>query len=89
MLDETTTKGLEADIVTYNSLINAYSQRGDVKALTRLFDKMTTKGLKANIATYNTLVNACWKRGDVEEAARWFDEMTTRVWRRTSLPTIR
>merc|ERR1712008_236879 len=75
LLKELEDKGLEADVVTYNSLINACAKKGSVEKAEKLLKELEDKGLKANVVTYTSLINACAKAGNVEKAEKFFEEL--------------
>jgi pentatricopeptide repeat protein len=52
-------KGLEPDVITYNSVINAYAQSGDSASAVRQFEAMVAKGLEPDVITYSSVINVC------------------------------
>lgn len=68
-------EGVEPDIHTYTSFINACCKAGDMLRATKTMEEMEGIGVKPNIKTYTTLING-WARGSLpEKALRCFDEM--------------
>lgn len=67
-----------SDVVSYNTLVKGYAQRGDAQSATRIRDRMEARGLKPNIITYNTLMDASVRSHKTCEAWLLLDEMRTR-----------
>ncbi|KAI5851055.1 hypothetical protein BZA05DRAFT_399615 [Tricharina praecox] len=65
--------GLKPDIISYNTLINAYSRAGDVDGAALRVQEMLDKGIKPDRWTYNILLNMCGSRGDIAGAENIFD----------------
>jgi len=65
--------GLEPDVISYNTLVNAYSRAGDVDGAALRVQEMLNKGLKPDQWTYNILLNMCGGRGDIAGAENIFD----------------
>ncbi|EPS71960.1 hypothetical protein M569_02796 [Genlisea aurea] len=58
---------LEAkDVVSWNSLINAYSIVGDVHEVLKLFRKMTTENIEPDQQTFGSLVSAIASQGNLQ-----------------------
>ena len=67
--------GIQANVVTYNSVINACARCGDAKRAEHWFQKMVAQGVQPGVLTFNSLVNACAKALDVDRAEKWLKEM--------------
>jgi len=65
--------GIKPDVVSYNTLINAYRRVGDVDGAARRVQEMLDCGLKPDTTTYNTLLKMCASRGDVAGAENIFN----------------
>ena len=48
--DQMTNEGLKPNLITYNSLISAYSSL-DINEVKKYYDQMSTDGLKPNVIT--------------------------------------
>lgn len=57
--------GVEPDVYTFNTLINACAQRGDAERACDVFDEMKRMGVAADVFTYNTMILA------FEQAGNW------------------
>ena len=51
------------DIVTYNTLINAYCREGLLDEVFEVMNSMPGKGLKPGLVTYNAIINGLCKKG--------------------------
>ncbi|ONK61154.1 uncharacterized protein A4U43_C08F26790 [Asparagus officinalis] len=70
-------KGLEPDLVSFNTLINA---RAKSRSLPRgsaieLLDEVRRSGLRPDAITYNTLISACAYSSNLEDAVQVFRAM--------------
>jgi pentatricopeptide repeat protein len=69
--------GLEPDLVSFNTLINARtkaSSLGPGLAL-QLLNEVRQSGLRPDTITYNTLISACTQTSNLEDAMKVFYEM--------------
>lgn len=57
----------ERDVVSWNTMIAAYAQRGQGRKALSLFDRMVHEGLDPSQATYCTLFRLCAERGFLDE----------------------
>ena len=70
-------RGVEPDVYTFNTLINACAQRGDAERAKDVFDEMKRMGVPADVFSYNTMIQAFEQAGDwraaikVRSRARW------------------
>ncbi|KAH0849653.1 hypothetical protein HID58_096214 [Brassica napus] len=67
--------GVYPDIVTYNTLISAYSSKGFMEEAFELMDAMPSKGFSPGVYTYNTVINGLCKHRRYERAKEVFAEM--------------
>ncbi|XP_078157670.1 pentatricopeptide repeat (PPR) superfamily protein [Carex rostrata] len=77
LLDSMRDRGLEPDLVSFNTLINARakaSSLGPGLAL-ELLNQVRQSGLRPDRITYNTLISACTHNSNLEDAMKVFDEM--------------
>lgn len=76
-IDLMRSKGLEPDLVSFNTLINARAKsRNMSKGLAiELLDEVRRSGLIPDTITYNTLISACAYSSNLEDAVRVFRAM--------------
>ncbi|KAF8720329.1 hypothetical protein HU200_023823 [Digitaria exilis] len=67
---------LYKDIVSWSSMIEAFTIHGHGKEALTLFNKMMEEGIKPNGVTFLSLLSACSHSGLVTEAHELFDHMT-------------
>ncbi|XP_042419243.1 pentatricopeptide repeat-containing protein At1g09900-like [Zingiber officinale] len=60
---------------SYNMLMTAIAEIGDVEDLLRLFQEMKRGKCKPNVLCYNTVINALVEAGRLEEARATYEEM--------------
>ena len=65
----------DADVVSWNSIIKAYSQNGDPWKVISLFRKMIEEGNKPTSSTFLAVLSACSHSGLVEEGQEFFKSM--------------
>ncbi|KAL3632549.1 hypothetical protein CASFOL_025533 [Castilleja foliolosa] len=63
------------DLVSWNSMINAYAHHGCGKEAITIFEEMRDSGFGPNYATYVGLLSACSHSGLVEEGLNYFDAL--------------
>eukprot|EP00210_Caulerpa_lentillifera_P003343 g3190.t1 len=68
-------KGIEPNVVTYNTLMNGYSRVGNALRVFELFEDLKSEGIIPNQKTFNTIINACAINGDVRKALFFLDRM--------------
>ncbi|TMW97495.1 hypothetical protein EJD97_005396 [Solanum chilense] len=70
-------RGLEPDLVSFNTLINARLKSGPMtpNLAIELLDEVRSSGIQPDIITYNTLISACSRESNVEEAVKVFNDM--------------
>ncbi|KAK3128626.1 hypothetical protein QOZ80_6BG0464320 [Eleusine coracana subsp. coracana] len=77
LLDAMRDRGVEPDLVSFNTLINAMAKSGCLAAgvaLDLLFE-VRQAGLRPDVITYNTLISACSQSSNLEDALSVFEEM--------------
>ncbi|CAN6164746.1 unnamed protein product [Urochloa humidicola] len=77
LLDTMRDRGIEPDLVSFNTLINARAKSGCLAAgvaLDLLFE-VRQAGLRPDVITYNTLISACSQSSNLEDAVTVFEEM--------------
>jgi pentatricopeptide repeat protein len=62
--------GVEPDVYTFNTLINACAQRGDAERARDVFDEMKRTGVVADVFSYNTMILAFEQAGDWRAAIK-------------------
>ncbi|GAB2300668.1 hypothetical protein Dimus_034702 [Dionaea muscipula] len=60
---EITSRGLNHDVITYNSLIQGYIGLSNVSKSLELYETMKNKGIKPTLRTYHPLISGCCKMG--------------------------
>ena len=60
---------------TYNSVLVAYANAGNVAMVEEIFQEMKREGVKPNDYTYNVVIKAHENGGNVEMVVRTFNEM--------------
>ena len=65
----------DADVVSWNSMIKAYSQNGDPWKAIFLLRKMIEEGNKPTSSTFLTVLSACSHSGLVQEGQEFFKSM--------------
>ena len=74
LVEEMKELGLEPDVHTYNSLLNAFSD-APYEVLLKTYEDMLKRKVSPNRRTYNSLMLACQKMGDYERAFQLFEEL--------------
>ncbi|KAG9457260.1 hypothetical protein H6P81_001768 [Aristolochia fimbriata] len=64
----------ERDVVSWNSMINAYMTRGNADMAIKLFESMPER----NVVSWNSVITGISKSGDMELAGSVFDRMPVR-----------
>ncbi|MEM2948729.1 MAG: pentatricopeptide repeat-containing protein, partial [Candidatus Anstonellales archaeon] len=72
VFDEAVKKRI-ANVVTYNTMIDAYGKRGMVEKAREVFEEAVKKRI-ADVVTYTAMIDAYGKNGRVEEAREVFEE---------------
>jgi len=63
------------DIVSYNTLMKAFAQRGDYRGALRALTSLKARGLVPNAITFNTAMDAAIRGGKPQEAWNIFADM--------------
>uniref|UniRef100_A0ACD5XY28 Uncharacterized protein n=1 Tax=Avena sativa TaxID=4498 RepID=A0ACD5XY28_AVESA len=77
LLDAMRGQGIEPDLVSFNTLINARAKSGSLApgAAFDLLLEVRQAGLRPDVITYNTLISACSQGSILEDAVAVFEEM--------------
>src|SRR5690606_35603777 len=51
--------GIQVDLITYNTIINGFAKKGDMKNAMRTFNQMQRDGIQPDSITYKMLLNGC------------------------------
>merc|ERR1719443_166192 len=65
--------GIEPNVVSFSSMIDACARVGDLARAEHWHGKMQEWGVQPNVYIYSALINACAKNSDVEGAYRWLE----------------
>ncbi|EPS74205.1 hypothetical protein M569_00546, partial [Genlisea aurea] len=65
----------ERNVISWNAMISAHAQNGDVDAAIISFREMTKSGVRPDHVTFLGVLTACSHSGRVEEAKEYFDSM--------------
>ncbi|KAF1002663.1 hypothetical protein AG4045_028066 [Apium graveolens] len=74
-------KGLERDLVAYNTIIGGFCKVGEVKRAEEFFGKMELNGVDGSCVTYEHLVSGYCKIGDVDSALLLYKGMCRKGFR--------
>lgn len=77
LLDAMRDRGIEPDLVSFNTLINARAKSGSLPAgiALDLLLEVRQAGLRPDVITYNTLISVCSKGSNLDDAVAVFEEM--------------
>ncbi|KAL6606005.1 hypothetical protein ACP70R_041658 [Stipagrostis hirtigluma subsp. patula] len=77
LLDTMRERGIEPDLVSFNTLINARAKSGCLAAgvALDLLHEVREAGLRPDVITYNTLISACSQSSNLDDAVAVFEEM--------------
>ncbi|KAK3229355.1 hypothetical protein Dsin_001236 [Dipteronia sinensis] len=78
LMEEMVTKGIDPDVVTYNTLINGYCNNGIVDEALKVKTIMEWKDFEPNVVTYNTISSCLCKLKLYEEVKTWLFAMIKR-----------
>ncbi|CAJ1368714.1 unnamed protein product [Effrenium voratum] len=67
--------GLQADVVAYNAVLDAYVRAGDLRAAGEWFYQIRANQLVPSAVSYNLLVGAYGSARHLAKAVRWFQKM--------------
>ncbi|OMO91184.1 hypothetical protein COLO4_18568 [Corchorus olitorius] len=65
------------DVVSWNSLIKAYSQNGNPRRAMSLFQRMIDKGLRPTGSTFLAVLSACSHSGKIQDGQEIFQKMVS------------
>jgi len=70
-------KGVDCNpnVVTYNTIIDAFCKEGAMDKASMLFDEMTDSGIHPNVVTCNTIIHGYSVQSRWKECIRIFKEM--------------
>eukprot|EP00122_Pirum_gemmata_P003895 Pgem_evm1s3525 len=73
-------RGISADVVTYNNLIDGCSKNNRFDLSIKYFQDMQRSGIKRSginpdIVTYTSLIAGCSKNNRIDESIKYFQEM--------------
>uniref|UniRef100_A0A2P2NY29 Pentatricopeptide repeat-containing protein n=1 Tax=Rhizophora mucronata TaxID=61149 RepID=A0A2P2NY29_RHIMU len=71
-------KGIKPNVVTYNTLLNAYIKRMDFEGVNKMLKLMEMREVVYNTTTYTLLIEWYGNSGKIAEADRVFKEMCER-----------
>lgn len=71
---------IKADVLAYNSLINAYAKKGLADMAVQMLHRMgsSTPPIQPSVVTFNTLIDACARTGNVRKAKDMKHELVKR-----------
>jgi len=69
--------GVEPNVVTYSSLMNAYAMRGQTDGAEAVLARMQVQGVQPNLITFNSLATAYARDGNIAGAADVLRRMQT------------
>ncbi|KAF5941795.1 hypothetical protein HYC85_019437 [Camellia sinensis] len=79
IFDVMTQRGVDPNVVTYNTLMDGYCLQGQIDETTiRVFNNMVDRGLHPNVFSYTILINGYGKKMKINEAMHIFQEMPQR-----------
>merc|ERR1719238_1875513 len=67
--------GIEANVQSYSTVVNAFAKAGDAAGAERWLEKMHAAGIKGDTISFTTVINACARVGDVKKAEAWLVRM--------------
>lgn len=67
---------IQRDVVSWNSVLAAYSQHGHAKKAVQLFEQMQLESTKPDEVTFLSVLSACSHAGLVDEGCEFFIHMT-------------
>ncbi|KAL5210525.1 hypothetical protein ABZP36_006148 [Zizania latifolia] len=70
--------GGDRNLITWNAVMTAHAQQGDVEAVARLFHNMVEMGFVPDGLTFLALLTACSNAGAAREAEFWLEEMQSK-----------
>lgn len=62
------------DLVSYNTVIDAFAKIGDVLGAERWYEALLKSDFAPDVISHNALINACARASDVKGAERWLQK---------------
>ncbi|XP_068660565.1 pentatricopeptide repeat-containing protein GUN1, chloroplastic-like isoform X2 [Aristolochia californica] len=75
MFNEMVRQGIERDIFTYNTLLDAFCKGGQMDLAMEIMAEMTERNVGPNVVTYSTVIDGFAKAGRLDEALNLFKKM--------------
>ncbi|XP_021749771.1 pentatricopeptide repeat-containing protein At1g51965, mitochondrial-like [Chenopodium quinoa] len=75
LLDKIHEKGIDTDIMMYNTVLSALGRSKQISHLHDLFEKMKRDGPPPDIFSYNILISSFGRVGKVDEAVKIFEQL--------------
>eukprot|EP00435_Cladocopium_sp_Y103_P042829 s69_g11.t3 len=75
ILEKLLSSGVEADVVSYNSLINAYAKGSDATNACQKLQEMLQSDIQPSAISFNSALDACAKAGEAQRAKELVEEM--------------
>ncbi|RLN42592.1 pentatricopeptide repeat-containing protein [Panicum miliaceum] len=70
--------GSDRNLITWNAVLSAHTQQGDVQAVVGLFDQMIELGFAPDGLTFLAVLTACSNAGAAAEAEFWLEAMQSK-----------
>jgi len=70
-------KGIDPDVITYNSLIKIHSLKGNSSRSMELLSRMRAFGVEPSTNSYNGVFKACLKSGNLYQIWNLYEEMSS------------
>lgn len=70
-------RGIDPNIVSYNTLLDGYSKKGDAFGFEEILGEIKSRGLDFNLVTYNCRLSALCAQGKSSEAEELLDVMVS------------
>jgi pentatricopeptide repeat protein len=67
--------GIQPNLVSFSSLIDAFAKFGKVTKAEEWFNQMLKLDVQPDAVIFNSLINACAKAGNTQKAHKWLGEM--------------
>ena len=78
MFDELPSKGLQPDVISYNTLIGALCKQGKIDEAKDLMTQMVSNGCLPDSVTYNVFLHGLLKWNEMHDAIPILEEMNSR-----------
>ncbi|XVF87625.1 hypothetical protein PTKIN_Ptkin18bG0135200 [Pterospermum kingtungense] len=70
--------GIEPDLISYNTIVKAFSKMGSLDSTLSVIDILEKKGLEPNIITFNTMLAGFYSEGRIAEGDKIWELMETK-----------